>query len=112
MQAILATELKAHLDAQKPVTLIDLQGDQGFTHRHIPSAMHLVVQTGAESQVADVLKDKDAFIVLYGEYDELGKGSAAEALLQSLGYTNVRRLQGGLMGWMESGYAVEGGASS
>ncbi|MBP9827599.1 rhodanese-like domain-containing protein [Patescibacteria group bacterium] len=112
MQAILATELKAHLEAQKPVTLIDLQDDQGFTHRHIPSATHLVVQVGDEAEVGNVLKDKDAFIVIYGEFDELGKGSAAEAVLQSLGYTNVHRLQGGLMGWMEAGYAVEGGASS
>jgi len=112
MQAIEAAELKAHLDAQKPVTIVDLQDDQAFTHRHIPSAVHLVVQEGAQAQIEEVLKDKDAFTVLYGEFDELGKGSAAEAVLQSMGYTNAKRLKGGLMGWMEAGYAVEGGASS
>ena len=58
------------------------------------------------------MKDKDADIVLYGEFDELGKGSQVAEALQQAGYTKVSRLVGGMMGWMEAGYGVENGSES
>ena len=59
-----------------------------------------------------LLKDKDADIVLYGEFDELGKGSLVAEALSIAGYTKVSRLAGGMMGWMEAGFGVEGGQES
>ena len=58
------------------------------------------------------MRDKDAITVLYGEFDEMGKGAAAAETLVKAGFTKVVRLAGGVMGWMEAGYPVEGGQES
>ncbi len=112
METLSVVELKNHLDQHTPLTLIDLQSDEGYEHRHIPGAVHLPSDHITEQACMNVVKDKDAVIVVYGEFDELGKGSAAVEALRACGYTHVQRLAGGLMGWMEAGYHVEGGKES
>jgi rhodanese-related sulfurtransferase len=83
--------------------LLDLQSVESYRHRHVPGA----VQLEDASRLA-----KDGLVVVYGEYDELGKGAEAADKLVAAGFTNVWRLQGGLMGWMEAGFTVEGGQES
>ena len=104
-------DLKSALDAGKLFTLVDLQDAHSYQHRHIPGAVN-VPSTASAEECARILPDKDAQIVVYGEYDELGKGGEAIDGLKKLGYVSVDRLEGGLMGWMEAGFAVEGGLES
>lgn len=103
-------ELKTLLE-QGSVTLVDLQDAHEYEHRHIPGAINIPSTTSGQD-VQKILTDKDARIVVYGEYDELGKGREALEGLNALGYEQVNRLAGGLMGWMEAGFAVEGGQES
>lgn len=112
MESLSPQELKAKHDAGVSVTLIDLQSPEGYEHRHIPSAVHMEASPTCGEECANLLKDKDADIVLYGEFDELGKGSLVAQTLSAAGYTKVSRLEGGMMGWMEAGYGVEGGQES
>ncbi len=104
-------ELKAALDAGQIFTLVDLQDTHSYQHRHIPGAINLP-STASADECQRCLSDKDAKIVVYGEYDELGKGGEAIAGLKKLGYVSVDRLEGGLMGWMEAGFSIEGGQES
>lgn len=104
-------ELKAAQDAGETITLVDLQDAHSYQHRHIPGAVN-VPSTASADECQKCLPDKDARIIVYGEYDELGKGGEAIEGLKKLGYGNVDRLEGGLMGWMEAGFAVEGGQES
>ncbi len=104
-------ELKAAIDAGSAVTLVDLQDAHSYAHRHIPGALN-VPSTASADERRRCLADTSARIIVYGEYDELGKGGEAIAGLAKLGYGNIDRLEGGLMGWMEAGYAVEGGQES
>lgn len=105
------SELKAALDADQAITIVDLQDAHSYQHRHIPGAIN-VPSTATADECKRCLTDHDAKIVVYGEYDELGKGAEAIASLNRLGYANVERLDGGMMGWMEAGFAVEGGTES
>lgn len=104
-------DLKAALDAGQVITHVDLQDSHSYQHRHIPQAVNVPASANADD-VQSVLPDKDATIVVYGEYDELGKGGEAIEGLKKLGYSAVDRLEGGLMGWMEAGFAIEGGLES
>jgi rhodanese-related sulfurtransferase len=112
MEILSVTDLKSKIDGGTPLTIVDLQDPANFEHRHIPGAVNIPMDDKYNVAYADILKDKDATIVLYGEFDELGKGAEAAEHLTAAGYTNLIRLTGGLMGWMEAGYAVEGGKAS
>lgn len=104
-------EVKARSELAS-LTLVDVQSAEGYAHRHIPGAIHLDASETCDEVCGRLLKDKDAEIVVYGEFDELGKGSQVGEMLLAAGYTNVARLTGGMMGWMEAGFAVENGAVS
>lgn len=112
MNTLSPAELKAKIDASESITIVDLQVAHEYEHRHIPGAINIPGDQAFEQHVEELLKDKEAAIVLYGEFDELGKGSEGAERLEKLGYTNVSRLTGGLMGWMEAGFMVEGGRES
>lgn len=112
MESLSPQELKHKLDTGAPLTLIDLQTPEGYAHRHIPGAAHMEPSPTCGEECARLLKDKDAEIVLYGEFDELGKGALVADALVSAGYLKVSRLSGGMMGWMEAGYGVEHGEES
>ncbi len=112
MDTLSVQDLKAKIEAGEAFTLVDLQDPHEFEHRHIPGAVNIPMSDKCDETCADVLKDKDATIIVYGEFDELGKGSQATDVLAAAGYTKLIRLTGGLMGWMEAGYAVEGGKAS
>lgn len=99
-------------DSGCSLTVIDLQDSARYTHRHIPGAVHMHPSPTCGEECIRLLKDKDAHIVLYGEFDELGKGSLVAQALQDAGYTKVSRLAGGMMAWMEAGYGVENGLES
>jgi len=103
--------LKEETEKGTAMSVIDLQDEHEYEHSHVPGAMNIPMVSFATAYAA-VLKDKDETIVLYGEYDELGKGDQAAQTLEAAGYTKVGRLVGGLMGWKQAGYPIEGGQES
>ena len=105
-------ELKAKQESGSFFTLVDLQDADAYAHRHIPGAVHMEPSSTCNEDCARLLKDKDAEIVLYGAFDELGKGALVAEVLEKAGYSNVFRLSGGFMGWMEAGFSVEHGVES
>ncbi len=103
--------LKKEMDDGTPIILVDLQASEKYQHSHIPGAINIEMEK-FEAEYPAILKDKNEAIVLYGEYDELGKGSTAGKILEDAGYMRVGHIAGGVMAWKESGYKVEGGMES
>ncbi len=103
--------LKEEIASGKSVTVVDLQTQEKYEHSHIPGAVNIQIEK-FEAEYQNVLRDKDAIVVLYGEYDELGKGSDAAEILEAAGYQKVGHIVGGIRGWQEAGYPVEGGRES
>jgi len=111
MMDVTPQKLKQEVESGKSVTIVDLQVADAYEHSHIPGAVNLPLDA-FEAEYASVLKDKDAIVVLYGEYDELGKGSKAAETLEAAGYTRIGHVVGGIRGWQEAGYPTEGGRES
>ncbi len=112
MQSISAKDLKKKLEAGETLEIVDLQDPHEYEHRHIPGAMNVPIDETCKEECAKLVKEKDTPIVVCGEFDEIGKAEKASGILVGLGCKNVSILKGGLMGWMEAGFQVEGGKES
>ncbi len=111
MMDVTPQKLKNEIEKQTPVTIVDLQDAEKYKHAHIPAAINIPLST-FDDEYERILKDKDAVIVLYGEYDELGKGLKAGNILEKNGYTRIGHIVGGVLAWKEAGYQIEGGEES
>ena len=100
-----APELAASLKEEGPnPLLIDVRGAGSYDHKHVVGAVHLPMGEMAD-RIGELPADLDAPIVTICT---LGKMSLSGMLtLQSLGYRNVRSLNGGTLGWEELGFEVE-----
>jgi cysteine synthase/rhodanese-related sulfurtransferase len=89
-------------EGQSPL-LVDVRGAGSYAHKHVEGAVHLPVGELAD-RIAELPADLDAPIVTICT---LGNLSVSGMLtLQSLGYRNVRSLNGGTLGWEDLGYPV------
>ncbi|RMD51257.1 rhodanese-like domain-containing protein [Candidatus Parcubacteria bacterium] len=111
MQTVSPQRLKNELEKGTSVIIVDLQENHEYTHSHIPGAINIPWSTFSQSHT-DSLNDKDAIIVVYGEFDESGKGLSAAQILEKEGYNRVGYLEGGLMGWKDAGFPTENGSES
>lgn len=84
--------------------VLDVRERDLFDLSHVPGAMHLP-RGQLELRVNELLPDPTRRIVTVCE---LGKISTlAAATLQTLGFTRVSALDGGMKAWREAGYASE-----
>lgn len=104
-------KLKEEIEKGTAMTIVDLQEPRAYTHNHIPGAVNVPFENFSELYPT-ILKDKDIAIVVVGEFDELGKGKQAAAMLETAGYTKVGRIVGGLMAWRNAGFPTESGVES
>ena len=108
MMDVTPQKLREEQEKGTPMHLVDLQSEHAYTHTHIPGAVNIPLES-FETTYADVLKEKTMPVVLYGEFDELGKGSKAAAFLKQQGFTKLGHVLGGLRAWQEAGFRTEGG---
>lgn len=111
LEDITPQKLKEEIDKGTSLMVVDLQESEKYHHSHVPGAVNISFEK-FEEEYAGVLKDKALTIVLYGEFDELGKGKKAGEILIAAGYTQVGHIVGGVMGWKEAGFPTEGGTES
>ena len=83
------------LDVRQPEELVDLG--------YIEGAVNVPVRELA-SNLDKLPADKDAPIVVYCKSGT--RGTIGMLALQFMGYTNVRNLSGGIVGWIDAGYPV------
>lgn len=107
MRTITREELNNHITHGDAIMLIDFSEKPIYHEKHIPTAIHM--STGDRLPIAakNVLKDVDAFTVVYGP----GSAEVAQKLAD-MGYTNICEFPGGLIDWMNAGYRVEFGRES
>ena len=96
--------VKAMLDTERRVYLVDVREDNEWNAGHLPRAIHLgkgIIERDIETAVPDL----NAEIVLYcgGGY----RSALAADHLQQMGYTNVWSMDGGVRGWREAGYPMD-----
>jgi rhodanese-related sulfurtransferase len=96
--------------AENPPFLLDVREvSEWDTDGYIEGAVNIPLRTLAAS--LDLLPaDKDTPIVIYCKAGT--RGSIGMTIVQMLGYTNVRNMAGGIMGWINAGFPVVGGTAA
>ena len=84
--------------------LIDVREDREFEADHAEGARHMG-RGILERDIVQTIPDKDTEIVLYcgGGY----RSALSADMLQKMGYTNVRSMDGGWAAWKDSGAPTE-----
>ncbi len=98
-------DIKQRLDKGETFHLVDVREDGEWANGHLPGAIHLgkgIIERDIEGMIPDMTQK----IVLYcgGGY----RSALAAETLQKMGYTSVISMDGGIRGWKESGYGLEG----
>ncbi|MFQ5611847.1 MAG: molybdopterin-synthase adenylyltransferase MoeB [Anaerolineae bacterium] len=94
-------ELKRALDNGEELYLVDMRERDEFVQGHIPGAVY-IPRGFLEFHMEELAPDRNTPIVLYcaGGVRSLLAGRA----LKEMGYTNVKSLQAGYLGWKNAGY--------
>ena len=97
-------EVKEKLDGHHAFHLLDVREDHEFSKDHLPRARHLG-RGIMERDIEEVIPDKQAEIILYcgGGY----RSALAADNLQTMGYTNVTSMAGGIRAWRDASYPLE-----
>ena len=103
---ISAEELKAKLERNEPVTIIDVRSSEGFANSSttVKGSLHFKLRKLKSRLRFPPLKDlpRNAEIVAYCACPNDESSIAAAQILQSSGFTRVRVLQGGWNEWVKA----------
>ena len=96
--------------ATKKVILLDANGTESWQSGHIPGAIDF---SANKENLASVLpKDKDVLVVAYCGNPQCPAYRQAAVQAQKLGYTNIKHLTAGIMGWKDAGEKTEHGSKT
>lgn len=98
MEIIEAALLKQRLDAGESINLVDVRQPEEHAEFNIggillPLGNIMAMQT----ESIEDLKDKE--VICYCRSGQ--RSMQASMMLETMGYTNVKNLSGGMLGWME-----------
>jgi len=98
--------LKAKLDRNEPVILIDTLPEKAYRKHHLPGAINI-----PSDDINDVapkrLPDRNAQIVVYCANASCKRSQRAWERLKTLGYTQVWEYDEGREDWVAAGLPVE-----
>ena len=106
MRTIDRNEIQAALAERDDVVLVETLRPEHYEQGHLPGAVHLHPDD-VERRAAEVLPDRDAFVVTYCSNVACRNSAAVAAKLAALGYVNVRRYEAGKQDWEEAGLPLE-----
>ncbi len=85
--------------------VIDVREQHEYDAGRLPGAIH-VPRSYLETRIENVVRDKDAHVILYCQSANRS-AFAADTLQRQLGYTNVEHMTGGITLWKDRGFEVE-----
>src|ERR1700676_3113888 len=100
---VTASQVRSALLLREEIALLDLRQEAAFATGHPLFAANMATERIA-LEAETRLPRKDVGIVVY----DAGEGLVAAAAdrFAALGYTNVRRLDGGLQAWQSAGHEL------
>lgn len=90
-------ELKEKIDSGDDFVLIDVR--EPNEHEAFNVGGHLIPVKTIPTRIADLEAHKDAEIVVYCRSG--ARSGMAQRFMQENGFTNVRNLTGGMLGWQD-----------
>src|SRR5690242_16418613 len=98
-------ELKQKLEHPKNFVLLDVLPPQTYRHAHLPGALNLPVQD-IRSRALELMPNKDQEIVVYCAGPACNASEEAARILSEVGYSRVRRYEGGKTDWSGAGLPI------
>lgn len=99
-------ELKEMMDAGESFVLINVLDPEDFENEHICGSINMPVSTIARD--AENLLNKDDTIVVHCSNKACTASRIASEKLDSIGFSDIWRYEGGIEDWKAAGYCVEG----
>jgi rhodanese-related sulfurtransferase len=96
-------QVKAEMDAGKPVILLDVRDSEEYAAGHLPKALN-ISRGLLEWKVGRMIPNRNANIVLYCRTD--ARSALATAVMREMGYTNAKNMKGAFKAWGEAGYPI------
>ena len=107
IRRIYRDDIRAHLAAGTPMQVVEALPEKYYRKAHLPGAINLPHDQVTE-RAAELLPDKQAFVVVYCANTACENSRIAAQSLASLGYTNVAEYVEGKQDWIDAGLPVEG----
>jgi rhodanese-related sulfurtransferase len=102
-------EVHARLEAGAPLLLVDARGRNDYAEEHLPGAVNVPLPTiAAAGTLPGVPRDHEIVVYCIAESCPISRNAAL--LLGTLGYTNVKDMRAGLLGWKAAGFPTARGA--
>lgn len=105
-KTITREQIREKLDAGVSMAIVEALPQKYFDAEHIPGAVNIPPDE-ILTRAADMLPNKDAFIVVYCASTECQNSKIATNALQQLGYSNAVEYVEGKRDWLEAGFPVE-----
>ena len=99
-----ACELKSKMDKEDSLTVIDCREQDEWDTEHIEGALHLPLSS-FEQGIEEIKNLKDRPIVLQCRSGR--RSLRACKILSDKGFEELYNLEGGILSWIEQGYAVK-----
>lgn len=96
---IAASDFQSQREANPTSVVIDVRDHEKFEEAHIPTAIH-IHKTKIAEEIADIVPDKTTEIFCYCGGGQSGPRTAE--LLNDLGYTNAKAIDGGYRAYKAS----------
>ncbi len=116
-QIVDTEELKKWYDSKKDMLIVDTMPlADSYNKNHIPGAVQILfdkpeLEKIDEAKKAELVKllgdNKDKTIVFYCGFTACTRSHNGAMWAVRLGYKNIYRYPGGIVGWKEAGYPVE-----
>jgi rhodanese-related sulfurtransferase len=97
MDGISCAEVKRRIDERREVFLLDVRTPGEHAAERLDAGEVLIPLSQLRSRAGDLPSDKDREIIAYCKISL--RGYEAACFLRSLGHTNVKVMEGGLMAW-------------
>lgn len=97
MDGISSVEVKEKLDAGEKPFLLDVRGKEEYDQMRLGRGETLIPLGKLRTSVDRLPQDRDAEIITYCKISL--RGYEAACFIKSLGYTNVKVMEGGLVAW-------------
>jgi rhodanese-related sulfurtransferase len=94
---ISAEELKRKLKSNTPMFLLDVRNPNEYEASHLGIGEKLIPLGQLRGRLSELPEDKDTEIVTWCKISL--RGYEAARVIMAHGYTNVKVLEGGVMGW-------------
>lgn len=111
VERISREELKAKIDADNGLVVVEALPEKYYAERHLPGAIN-IPHDRVDELASRALPDKTAEIVVYCANGPCRNSAIAAERLAALGYANVRDYHEGKADWVAAGYPVETGAGA